>query len=65
MILGIVLLACVPAYLAAGGALVMGASWLVSLGVLMGTGSGLVLIFACLALWLGRQRGVAGKHVAV
>lgn len=40
----IVFVATIPAYLAAAVALMMGAGWLASLGILMGTGTALCLL---------------------
>ncbi len=46
----IVFAAAIPAYLAAGVALLMGAGWLVALAVLSGTGIALTLLFTLAAL---------------
>lgn len=41
---GIVFIATIPAYLAGAVALLMGAGWLASLGILMATGTALCLL---------------------
>ena len=46
----IVVAAAIPAYLAGGIALLMGAGWLVALGVLSGTGIALTLILTLAAV---------------
>ncbi|ETX13240.1 hypothetical protein OCH239_12745 [Roseivivax halodurans JCM 10272] len=52
----IVFAAAIPAYLAGGAALLMGAGWLMALAVLSGTGLALAIIFTLIALTLDALR---------
>lgn len=53
--LTLVIAAAIPAYLAAGVALLLGSGWLMALGVLMATGVIGTLALAALKVWLASE----------
>lgn len=61
---GLILIAAIPAYLAAGIALLLGSGWLMALGVLMGTGVASTLLLALVLILRPARRSAAPQQPA-